>query len=277
MFCRNACVCAIMPFMEDGLHTVHIRDYDATFLKFGEGPCPLVFIPGLAYVMLPAQLERRREYAEHYAPNFTCYFIERRPNLREGYTTRQMAEDVYDFICALDLVKVCVEGTSQGGMIAQWLAIDHPEVVQKLVLTVTLSRPNEEIKTTSKWLEILKNQGGEAALKEMARDAYSERWLKLHGDEPLEAPPAEFARPLDQYEILQKACLTHNSYDELGKIQCPTFVIGGWKDRIVSGMASVEIAEKLHCRLHMSDELGHALDEEDPLYHTRVREWLLGE
>ena len=261
--------------MKDGLHTVHIRDYDATFLKFGDGPLPAVFIPGLAYITLPAQEERRREYAQHYAPEFTCYFIERRPNLTEGYTTRQMAEDVFDFICALNLEKVYVEGTSQGGMIAQWLAIDHPEVVEKLVLTVTLSRPNEEIKTTSKWLRVLKTQGGEAALKEMARDAYSERYLKLHGADPFEAPPAEFARPLDQYEILQKACLTHNSYDELDKIQCPTFVIGGWKDRIVSGMASVDIAEKLHCDLHMCDELGHALDEEDPLYHKRVKDFFL--
>ena len=261
--------------MQDGLNTVHIKDYDATFLKFGHGARPLVFIPGLAYITLPAQAQRRQEYASHYATEFTCYFIERRPNLREGYTTREMAEDVFDFICALGLSKVYVEGTSQGGMIAQWLAIDHPEVVEKLVLTVTLSRPNEEIKTTSKWLEVLKTKGGEAALKEMAKDAYSERYLKLHEGDPFEVPPAEFARPLDQYEILQKACLTHNSYDELDKIKCPTFVIGGWKDRIVSGMASVDIAEKLHCDIFMCDELGHALDEEDPLYHKRVKDWFL--
>jgi pimeloyl-ACP methyl ester carboxylesterase len=261
--------------MKNGLHTIHITDYDATFLKFGEGPRPAVFIPGLAYVTMPAQVERRREYAANYAPEFTCYFIERRSNLTAGCTTRQMASDVYDFICALDLGKVYVEGTSQGGMIAQWLAIDFPEVVEKLVLTVTLSRPNEEIKTTSKWLEVLKTQGGAAALEVMAKDAYSTRYLEEHGGAPIEAPPAEFARPLDQYEILQKACLTHNSYDELNKIQCPTFVIGGWKDRIVSGMASVDIAEKLNCDLHMCDELGHALDEEDPLYHKRVKDWFL--
>ena len=261
--------------MQEGLNTIHIRDYDATYLKFGDGDSPLVFIPGLAYITLPAQVERRAEYALNYAPDFTCYFIERRPNLTQGYTTRQMAEDVFDFTRALNLDKVCVEGTSQGGMIAQWLAIDHPEVVEKLVLTVTLSRPNEEIKTTSKWLEVLKTQGGEAALKQMAKDAYSERYLEEHGEDPFEAPPAEFARPIDQYEILQKACLTHNSYDELEKIDCPTFVIGGWKDRIVSGIASVDIAEKLHCDIHMCPELGHALDEEDPLYHARVRDWFL--
>ena len=261
--------------MQEGLNTIHIRDYDATYLKFGDGDSPLVFIPGLAYITLPAQVERRAEYAANYAPDFTCYFIERRPNLAQGYTTRQMAEDVFDFTRALNLDKVYAEGTSQGGMIAQWLAIDHPEVVEKLVLTVTLSRPNEEIKTTSKWLEVLKTQGGEVALKQMAKDAYSERYLEEHGDDPFEAPPAEFARTIDQYEILQKACLTHNSYDELEKIKCPTFVIGGWKDRVVSGIASVDIAEKLHCDIHMCPELGHALDEEDPLYHARVRDWLL--
>lgn len=264
-----------MLFVKDGLNTIRISDYDLSFIKFGSGKSSLVFIPGLAYVMMPAQVERRRAYAEHYSDEFTCYFVERRPNLVKGSTTRQMAEDVFDFISAIGLEKAYVEGTSQGGMIAQWLAIDHQEVVQALVLTVTLSKPNEEIKVTSKWFQTLKEQGGGVALKEMARDAYSERWLKEHGNEPVEVPPKEFARPLDQYEILQKACLTHNSYDELNKIKCPTFVIGGWKDKVVSGMASVEIAEKLHCDIHMSDELGHALDEEDPLYHQRVKEWLL--
>ena len=39
-------------------------------------------------------------------------------------------------------------------------------------------------------------------------------------------------------------------------------MIGGKQDKVVSGAASEEIAEKLGCRLHMYDNLGHAAYEE---------------
>ena len=37
-------------------------------------------------------------------------------------------------------------GVSQGGMIAQYLAIDHPDLVERLVLAVTAPRVNEIIR-----------------------------------------------------------------------------------------------------------------------------------
>ena len=261
--------------IKDGLNTIQIKDYSVPFIKFGRGDEPIIMIPGLSYIMVPAQLERRRAESETYANDFACYYVERRPNLKEGYTTRQMAEDVYDFICALGLKQVCVQGVSQGGMIAQWLAIDHPEVVKALVLTVTLSKPNETINETTKWLEILKSGDAKQALTYMQKGSFSKKWLEEHKNDPIVLPPPESARPLDQYEILQRACLTHNSYLGLSNIKCPTLVNGGWEDGVVSGHASVEIAEKLKCDLHMDTGLGHGLNEEDVNYHTRVCEWLL--
>ena len=34
-------------------------------------------------------------------------------------------------------------GISQGGMIAQWLVVDFPEKVQKLILAVTTANPSQ--------------------------------------------------------------------------------------------------------------------------------------
>ena len=261
--------------INDGLNTIQIKDYSVPFIKYGHGNKPIIMIPGLSYIMIPGQVERRKLNSEPYTNEFTCYYIERRPNLHEGYSTRQMAEDVYDFICALGLKQVYVQGVSQGGMIAQWLAIDHPEVVKALVLTVTMSKPNETIKETTKWLKILKSGDPKGALEYMQKGSFSKKWLEEHKFDPIELPSEEAARPLDQYEILQKACLTHNCYLGLSNIKCPTLVNGGWEDGVVSGEASIEIAEKLKCDLHMDAGLGHGLNEEDPNYHKRVCEWLL--
>ena len=74
------------------------------------------------------------------------YVFSRRRVLSQGMTTREMAEDLNDAMDALGLSSVSLVGVSQGGMISQWLAIDHPEKVEKLVLTVTLSRPNDTVR-----------------------------------------------------------------------------------------------------------------------------------
>lgn len=71
------------------------------------------------------------------------------------------------------------------------------------------------------------------------------------------------------------ACLTHNSYDELDKIKCPTLIIGGMKDRIVTGRASVEIAEKIPgSRLFIYGELGHGLFQEAKDFQNRIISFL---
>jgi len=45
----------------------------------------------------------------------------------------------------IGISKADIIGFSQGGMIAQYIAIDYPELVGKLVLAVTLSKQNETV------------------------------------------------------------------------------------------------------------------------------------
>jgi pimeloyl-ACP methyl ester carboxylesterase len=49
-------------------------------------------------------------------------------------TIAEMAEGVVDFLAAKDLAKVDVLGWSSGGFVAQLLALDHPESVNKIVV-----------------------------------------------------------------------------------------------------------------------------------------------
>jgi pimeloyl-ACP methyl ester carboxylesterase len=48
-----------------------------------------------------------------------------------------MADDAYTFIRALGFDKIDIFSFSLGGMIAQALAVEHPDLVRKLVLTGT--------------------------------------------------------------------------------------------------------------------------------------------
>jgi pimeloyl-ACP methyl ester carboxylesterase len=56
----------------------------------------------------------------------------------------QMATDAVHFISALDLKKVDLLGFSLGGFVAQQLAVDHPELVRKIVLAGTAPQGGEE-------------------------------------------------------------------------------------------------------------------------------------
>ena len=60
-------------------------------------------------------------------------------------TVRDLAADIAKAMDALGIGKADVFGVSQGGMIAQYLAIDRPDKVGKLVLAVTLSRNNATV------------------------------------------------------------------------------------------------------------------------------------
>jgi len=51
-------------------------------------------------------------------------------------------------------------------------------------------------------------------------------------------------------------------------------VIGGKQDKVVSEMASEEMAEKLGCEIYMYEELGHAAYEEAVDFNKRVLNFL---
>src|SRR5262245_40733855 len=65
------------------------------------------------------------------------------------YTTSLLADDAAAVMEAVGLAQAHVLGTSLGGMIAQELALRHPQRVRSLALIVTMGRPDEKTKQTA--------------------------------------------------------------------------------------------------------------------------------
>ena len=244
------------------------------YIRFGNGERTLVMLPGVGDglktvkgMALPFALLYRK-----LTKDFTVYVFSRRRALPPHMTTREMAGDLKEAMAALGLSQAAVVGVSQGGMIAQWLAIDHPDRVRKLVLTVTLSRPNDTVRAViARWTEMAKRGDYRGIMLDTAERSYSEKRLRqarleyrLLGSV---GKPGSFDRFLTQAE----SCVTHDAYDRLDGIRCPTLVIGGTDDRIVTGQASRELAEKIPgAKLYLYEGLGHGLYEEAPDFLTRV-------
>ncbi|MBR4579204.1 MAG: alpha/beta hydrolase [Oscillospiraceae bacterium] len=251
------------------------------YIRFGTGERTLVLLPGVGDglktvkgMALPFALLYRALTGD-----FTVYGFSRRRELPEHMTTREMAEDLNAAMEALGLDRAAVVGVSQGGMIAQWLAIDHPDKVGRLVLTVTLARPNPVVKDViERWSEMARRGDYRGIMLDTAERSYSPRRLKAARMEykllGSLGKPKSFGRFLTQAE----SCLTHDAFDRLGKIACPTLVIGGREDRIVTGAASEELAERIpNSELYMYDGLGHGLYEEAPDWLERVAAFCRGE
>lgn len=242
---------------------------------FGRGPKTLVLIPGLSFQRVKGAALPLAYMYRAFSKEYTVYVADKKEAVPDGYTIRDMADDTAFAMERMGLGAADVFGVSQGGMIAQYLAIDHPHLVGKLVLGVTASRQNEVIENVIRgWVSLAERREYEALVRDMLTKMYSDAYQKKYGW--LFPILSKVGKPKDfsRFIALAKACLTCDSYPELHKITCPVLVLGGKQDHIVTGAASEEIAEKLKCGIHMYDALGHSAYEEAPDFNKRIQQFL---
>ena len=255
--------------------TIQVFGSPMTYVSFGRGEKQLVIIPGLSLKSIhgsaPALAWMYRIFLEEYR----VYVFDRKEALPEPCTVSALADDVAEAMRQLEITKADVIGISQGGMIAQYLAMHYPELVRKLVLGVTLSRENDTLRTViDQWAEMADKKDYKAIVQSMLENMYSEQYVRKYGWLfPIAMKTAKLVDP-ERFIQLAKACLTCDAYGRLKEIRCPVLVLGGKEDRIVTARASEEIAEKLSCPIYMYDGLGHSAYEEGKDFNQRIYDFL---
>ena len=255
---------------------LELDDLKTDYITFGKGTKPLIMIQGLNTRGIKGAADSLAYMYRIFAKEYKVYLFDRRENVSEGLTVRELAADIATAMDALGLSNADVFGVSQGGMIAQYLAIDRPDLVHKMVLAVTLSKNNETVETVvNDWIRMTEQGDMKRLVEDMALKLYSEAYVKIY--RPFLPLLTLLQKPKDvkRFIILAKACLTCSTYAELEKIQCPVLVLGGGKDQVVTGEASVELAEKLGSKLHIYEELGHAAYEEAMDFNRRVYDFFM--
>ncbi len=258
--------------------TVDINGSPMDYARFGRGEETLVILPGLSDGLRTVRGRARRLALSYraYAKRYRVYVFSRRRDLPEGYTTRDMARDQAQAMRALGIGPANVLGISQGGMIAQYLAIDAPELVRKLVLAVSLCCPNDTLRQTiPRRIEWARAGDYHAIVADTIESSCSPALLRL----VLLVCPllGRFGSPRDfsRFLIHAEACLNHDSRADLPRVACPTLVIGGGSDRNVGPGASEALASLIPgSALHVYPELGHAAFLEAKDFHPRVLAFL---
>ncbi|MCW4044565.1 MAG: alpha/beta hydrolase [Candidatus Bathyarchaeota archaeon] len=206
------------------------------YVRFGEGEKTLLVFSGGPSNTLPSGfLLRISSQFKHISKSYLVYMLGRKAGLPEGYTTRDMAEDYATLIRdEFEGGPIDVMGTSYGGLIAQHLAADHPELIRSLVIAISCHRFSDEgNELDMNSAQLLSESKKRAALKSLypliegdkAKKALMKFFMAYIG--PLVWKPHD--HPSDLL-VEGKAEIAHNSKSRLAEIKAPTLVIAGDKD-----------------------------------------------
>ena len=127
---------------------VSVGNTEMSYVSFGHGDKAFVLLPGLSDGLMTVKgkaLLLAKPYKVFF-DQYTVYMFSRKNELPEGYSIRDMAEDQAMAMQELGIGRASVLGVSQGGMIAQLLAANHRELVEKIVIAVSAPRVNELIR-----------------------------------------------------------------------------------------------------------------------------------
>jgi len=171
-----------------------------------------------------------------------------------AYTTRMLAGDTIALMDHLGIQKAHVLGGSMGGMAAQEIAIEHPERLDKLILSSTSaggqplrdvffsmieaatpgwnrSRPDLASANLQKFMVALASRSFNGAVYQ----------LLVMPMVKLQASLGRVKVPVGQLE----AMLSHNAVERLHRIQAPTLVLTGSQDRVMPPHSAEELASRI--------------------------------
>ncbi|MGD9934377.1 MAG: alpha/beta fold hydrolase [Dehalococcoidia bacterium] len=260
--------------------TVHANGIDLYYEQRGEGP-DLLLIMGLG-AHSGAWALNAPALAKHFrVTTFDNRGAGRSSAPDEPYSMRGMAGDTASLLDALGIARAHVVGASMGGMIAQELAINFPEKVNRLVIACSRTRASELRRLVS----VAQRALWEAGVPRDSITAIQQPWgstgaILQDEQKPLDrlALAAKDPHPIQKHAYLRQldATMEHDTFDRLHQITAQTLVLVGGEDILTPPFESAEIARLIPgAELRILPRGGHGFTGEYPDdFNRAVREFL---
>jgi len=170
------------------------------------------------------------------------------------YTVKTMADDAVGLLNHLGIERAHILGMSLGGIVAQEVAINYPEKVEKLVLVCTTTGEDEITNMHPDMLKAMGLKGGDTQpeLRSLDFGKTTTAIVSLAFNKPLyrliNVPLVKlYMKRVDMEGLIQQmeAVVGHSTSDRISTIKAPTLVLTGTEDRVVSPHSSEEIAGRI--------------------------------
>src|SRR3954454_13144175 len=240
------------------------------YVRRGEGE-PLLLIQGMSGNHLAwgepflADLERDFDVVA-----YDHRGVGRSSAVTDPFTITELADDAAALIAALGWESAHVVGISMGGMVAQELALRHPDRIRTLTLGCTYCGGEGSAlassQVSSKLAEAMMSGDPDRAIA----TAYEVNVSPGYGaDQSAYATFYEMATalptPVPVIMLQAQAIQTHDTLDRLGDITAPTLVIHGTEDEMLPHSNAVLTAARIpHARLETLEGVGHMFWWEQP-------------
>ena len=187
-----------------------------------------------------------------------------------SFSVADMADDVIAVLDAAGIRRAHVIGASLGGMVAQELAIAHPERVDGLILACTAEGWPFAYPMPAASVRMLAATTGltaEAALRRHTENALSARTVRDHPELVSRLVEIQRSRPADAAALSAQAAAGARYAGRLRqrRIRARTLVLQGRADTVVDPRNARLLADRIPgAELVIFPELGHLLFWEDP-------------
>ena len=231
------------------------------------GP-PVALLPGLTDGLHPvSRPEARRLFDELPVPMDRCrgLVLSYRHPLDAPVSTETLADDVAQVLAALVDGPVVLICHSMGTMVAQHVAVRHPQLVAGLVLSAPLVHADARLReVVGRWAELVRRRRWQRFAEEALAAAYTGEELARRRELSEALPPDRQDDGLRERHLhLSQACLTHDARASLHRILAPTLLLAADADPVAPPHhAELLDAEVAHSHLHVLPGLAHGFPEQ---------------
>ena len=188
------------------------------------------------------------------------------------YDMEMFARDYAALADALGLKRVCVIGLSQGGMVAQKLALLRPDLVSALVLVSTSCKSDPSLRDNMEArMAAMDKAGPEAAARIAAESIFSPGWRQANPTALARFYEWRAAMPTAPLNAATRALYDFNLSQDLPGIAVPTWVIAGEEDVLTKPKGMEEIAALIPgTKYKLIAKTGHMIPVEQPDHLTAL-------
>lgn len=258
------------------MSTVKAGDATIEYCSFGRGKRNLVVLPGVSVKKVSPGKEALEAFFYDFADDFTVYVFDMESDPRPGCTIKDLSDAAFGAMESLGMDEASLYAVSEGGMIALQLALDHPEMIGRMVVGSS-SPAHTDLSDAlfSKWISLaVEGRGTELGQSFMAA-IYSENsqreYAEFFKDEGKDYRQDE----MDRFAVLANAMLRFDVRTRLPEIENEMLVMCSLGDRVFTDAPTGDIAEKTGCESYcFGKEFGHAVYDEAPGYRKKALEFL---